>query len=1379
MLKFYKVLQLILIILFFSISSFAQKSKDYTILLHSGKFLPVENSKSIKETDAIFQKSLFGNIHYVVLQFINLPTEEEKKILLGNGVKLLDYLPNNAYTATVSQNAAKTIANNTNVRSIFQLKDAQKTMPPFLKGKFPSHAVKQIGTVDLTISTYEKLSLKEVETAFKKLNIKVLEDLPMFKNFTIRIPQQSFKKLLNLPFVQWVEAVDPPNVSENLLGRSLHRVNVLNDGVRNLKGTNINIGIWDGDEVDDHIDFAPTATRVNIMEAGAPLDHATHCAGSIGGGGLLNPKARGIAPKAKIFSWNFSGNIAAEQAAGIPANNLAVSSHSYGGTATCGLTGSSVAYSTTSRNTDLNLNNFPNHLHIHSAGNSQTSCSGGWSTITGSGKTSKNNILVANISSTEVLNGTSSCGPILDGRVKPELSAFGTNVLSTIPTNSYALFTGTSMATPGVAGSVALLVERYRQLNANANPISTLIKNSVLNTAQDLGNIGPDYRFGYGRLNALAAIKILEQNRYAISTIATAATNDINITVPAGASKLRVMLTWNDPAGTSNASIALVNNVDLSVINGATTNLPWILDPNNPTNPATKAIDNVSNIEQVEINNPTAGTYTLRVNGAAIPTGPQQYALTWNIDQPGIEVIYPNGGEYFTPGVAESITWDNAGLTGTQNIEFSSNNGTSWTTIATGLSASTTRFSWSPPSGSNTSTALVRVTSGSFTDVSDATFNILNTPSSLFGSAASTCTAGSVNLSWTAVPEATNYDILWLNETTGNWIVAGNNVTGTSYTATGFAAGVTIRFSIIAKNTTTNAVSERAVAIAATTSTIGLGAISTITGNTLICGVTNGVSYAIPTVAGATTYTWTVPTGATIMGGQGTNNLLVNYGAASASGNVSVFASATGCQTTTATLPIAIGASGSTAAPTSNGNQSVTHCAPNAIPTITATASTTAGNTVVWYNASTAGAIVTSPSLNSIGSVTYYAASRNNTTGCESILRTAVILTINSSPAPTASAATSTTFCTGGSVVLSASTGASYNWSNGASSQSITVANAGNYSVVVTQAGGCVSTSNSIPVVVNALPTIAISNSGSNTFCQGNNVTLTATAGIGHTWSNGATTQSITVSNAGTYSVIVNQGNACVNTSPALVINVNALPIAAITAAGPTSFCDGNSVTLNASTGASYLWSNGATTANLLANTTGNYTVRVTNANGCFATSSPLNVVVTAKPVISIKAEPFANLFPGLNTNLNVTTGGALNYTWYKNGIALTAATNAQLPVSFSNKGSYYVQATNASGCSNNSNIINVGDSATTALYLYPNPNYGQFQLNYFNTTVSKNVVTIFDAKGSKVYTNAFATTIGYQVLNINMLKPAKGNYNLILTNVDGKIIAKGRVLVL
>lgn len=112
------------------------------------------------------------------------------------------------------------------------------------------------------------------------------------------------------------------------------------------------------------------------MEFSSPSQHSTHCAGTILGRGLINQTARGMAPNASLYSFNFSGNIQTEMANAIPAQGLVISSHSYGSTQTCGLNGAGVTYSATSRNTDLNLNNFPYHLHAHSAGNSQTACTG-------------------------------------------------------------------------------------------------------------------------------------------------------------------------------------------------------------------------------------------------------------------------------------------------------------------------------------------------------------------------------------------------------------------------------------------------------------------------------------------------------------------------------------------------------------------------------------------------------------------------------------------------------------------------------------------------------------------------------------------------------------------------------------------------------------------------------------------------------------------------------------------------------------------------------------------------------------------------------------------------------------------------------------------
>lgn len=1294
------------IALFFPVCLTAQVSQDYNILLHSGKFVPEENVSKLTKASAEMQQSFFSGKHYVVIQFKALPTQAEKASLKTSGIELIDYIPNNAYTASVDAGVEIASLRSPLFRSIFRFKPEDKTVPLILQNEVVLHAVKQTGYVDLTIITYEKLSQFQIGSSLQSMGAAIVEDMPMFRSFVVRIPQANMQQLVAQPYVQWVEFVDPPNQLENTLGRTLHRVNILNDGVRNLKGENMNVGIWDEGAIGAHIDFSP-AGRITQVETGSVSTHSTHCSGTILGRGLLNPNARGMAPNASLFSYNFSGNIQTEMAAGIPLYNLVVSSHSYGSTQTCGLNGAGVIYSSTSRATDINLNNFPFHLHCHSAGNSQTACAGGWSTITASGKSAKNNILVANITTAEALSGSSSCGPVQDGRVKPEISAFGSSVLSTYPNNTYATISGTSMSTPGVAGSVTLLVQRYKQLNANALPPSTLIKNTILNTAHDLGNPGPDYRFGYGRINALEAVKILETNRYAIGTVQTGNTNDLNITVPAGAARLRVMLTWNDPAGTANANPALVNNLDLTVINGATTTLPWILDPNNPANSAVRGVDVVSNIEQVTIDNPASGSYTLRVNGLAIPMGPQEYALTWSVEMPYIEVLYPNGNENFNPGSSETITWNNAGITGNQTVEYSLDNGGNWTTISSSVGSTTTRLVWSVPSA-NTSTALIRISSGAITDVSDATFKILGTTTGFTGSGVS-CNAGEVIFNWSAVANATHYDLFFLNAATGEFSSLATNVTGTNYTATGLTPNTSMWFTIRAKNNTTGAVGERANAINVTVSNGG-GGISTpgaISGQTSICGTPSNVPYSVGAVAGATSYNWTVPPGASIAGGQGTTAITVNFPGGSTSGDVTVSASNGSCSTAPSVLPVAVGG-GAIASPVSGGDQLQTVCPGGTVPTLTASATVPSGHHVVWYNAATGGSVVSNPTWNTVGTITYYAASVHTSSGCEGANRTAVKLTINSVPAATASAGGPTTFCQGGSVVLTASSGTSYSWSNGATTQAITVTATGNYSCTVTTAG-------------------------------------------------------------------------CTSTTTAIAVTVNPKPSASVTAGGPTTVCAPNSVSLTASAGSSWLWSNGATTQTINAASSGNYTVVVTNSNGCASDpSTAVPVTVSPQPVVSISAAPYTRLLPGLNTTLtaNVTPVDTYTYVWRKNGTVVPGASAASLNVNLDQLGSYSVQVTNSGSCSNTSAIVNIADSASKRLFILPNPNRGQFDVIYHSASANNHTLRIFDSKGALVFAKVYPITGPYQRMFVDMRSGGKGTFVVSLFDNSGKRVATGQVVV-
>jgi hypothetical protein len=242
-------------------------------------------------------------------------------------------------------------------------------------------------------------------------------------------------------------------------------------------------------------------------------------------------------------------------------------------------------------------------------------------------------------------------------------------------------------------------------------------------------------------------------------------------------------------------------------------------------------------------------------------------------------------------------------------------------------------------------------------------------------------------------------------------------------------------------------------------------------------------------------------------------------------------------------------------------------------------------------------------------------------TGCSKDTSLSVI--VNSVLVPTVSLSGTTTLCQGDSLVISAQSGySSYKWSTGESTTSIVVKQSGSYTVQVTSAGGCAGTSQ--PVTVQALavakptPTIAAS---SNTICQGDSAQLKASGNYSsYLWSDGSTSQNIYAKKAGTYSVTATNSNGCQGISAPLPITVLPSPPCVISAAGPTTFCEGGNVTLSATPGFStYRWSTGETTTSIQAATAGSYSVTVTNANGCTRTAQAVTVIINPTPKPTIK----------------------------------------------------------------------------------------------------------------------------------------------------------------
>ncbi len=264
-----------------------------------------------------------------------------------------------------------------------------------------------------------------------------------------------------------------------------------------------------------------------------------------------------------------------------------------------------------------------------------------------------------------------------------------------------------------------------------------------------------------------------------------------------------------------------------------------------------------------------------------------------------------------------------------------------------------------------------------------------------------------------------------------------------------------------------------------------------------------------------------------------------------------------------------------------------------------------------------------------------------------------------------------TSFCSGGSVSLTANSGSSYLWSSGQTIQSLVVNTSGNYIVTVTNAAGNSAVSSPVAVTVKSLPVATITSNSGDSICPGNAVLLTAGAATTYAWSNGATTQTNTVNTAGTYTVVVTNANNCSAAASMIIRNGSCTPLVSITPNGPLSFCTPGSVTLSATTNNGYLWSNGATSKTVTVSTTGSYTVTVSNIYGITATSS-VYVEANPTPTVSIASSNGDSICPGSTIVLTASSTNA--YLWSTGSVSKS--------IVVSSSGTYTVTVTTVKGCS-------------------------------------------------------------------------------------------------
>jgi Subtilase family/Secretion system C-terminal sorting domain len=738
------------------------QENNRNIHLKTGEFRKGKNLQN----DLLFNESLprihYRNNYYSLIQFSNIPGKQEKQLLINAGIRFFGYLPDNTFLVEVPDNITPTALKRYNVTGVYALEPEQKISPKLTASSIQSAdpddyiAVCFVGTIDK--ATVEK----ELRKAGAQIaTTKIQPTHAVFIHASAAI----LTKIAALPFVAFISSQRLKAVNLNYVNRGSHGVQAIAaTSGRHLTGRGVVVGVGDDGDPSTHVDFTGRLINRNPLP---PSNHGTHVTGTTGGAGIVNPKYKGMATQATLVS-QVSSDILVNTPYYVTDFGMVLTNNSYySGLAGCSGDGE---YNILSNYVDEQMNNDIELLHVFAAGNDGTGTCAPYPSFFGTVKSgfqcAKNVLTVGAYDNVGYfIANLSSRGPVDDGRLKPEIVAGGAGINSTYPNNGYAANWGTSMAAPTATGSLALLYQRYRQLHGGSNPSASLIKALACNSADDDAvRAGPDYTHGFGILNVRTAVEAMENNTYATGSMNHLDSVTYTITgVPAGTDQIKIMLYWPDAAAAPFSASTLVNNLDLTVIApGAVMHRPLILDPTpaNVNNLAVEGIDNRNNIEQVVIYNPPAGTFTVGIKGKNIPVGPQSYVVAWQVVNPSVTLEYPYGNEAMVPGEIEVFKWNAyGGGNNTFTIEYSLNNGSTWTVIDAAVPATSRDYLWAVPN-TPTNAGLVRVTRNTTGLQSVSTYNFTISEQSTLA-VTKPCT-GYAQLNWTATGAATSYDVMML-----------------------------------------------------------------------------------------------------------------------------------------------------------------------------------------------------------------------------------------------------------------------------------------------------------------------------------------------------------------------------------------------------------------------------------------------------------------------------------------------------------------------------------------------------------------------------------------------------------------------------------------
>ncbi len=645
-----------------------------SIELRNGRISPAQ----VNSADGL--SALAGK--HGLMQFTRPVSHTEREVLASKGIHLLSYVPQNSWVVRFEGQLSDAELSSYGIRWFGAIAENEKISPLVSMLNAPHAAKRADGRAQFAVVLHQDVDAQAVvEQLRAQLGAELIGIEPSTNSLDILCPANAVTQIAGIDAVQWVE----PNVLVQEEHNDNARTNLKADQAQaapyNLDGEFITVAEWDGGAVaSTHPDFSG---RVTVLGSPAISAHSTHVAGTIMGNGANSSGAyRGMAPNASLLSqlwWNSGSEAFNEYQQAISTYGASLGTNSWGyGVGDPATTAACEDVCGTYFSVDATLDNIVRGSAgqpvtiIFSAGNQRGTASKycgslGWTYGTVDGLACSKNVLAIGAinSNNSTMTTFSSWGPTDDGRVKPDVVGPGCQssgdggITSTNTSTGYTVMCGTSMSAPAVAGVVALMYQQQYLSWGTQSILPSSIKGILVNSATDLGATGPDYQYGHGRVEAVAAVKkvAIGGPSYIESQLAHGDLIQYDLTVPGGASRLRATLVWDDPGGTAISGNTLINDLDLVLVDpfGAETKA-WVLNPSNPAASATKDYNRRDNVETAEVVSPAAGLWKARVSGFNIPNGPQKFSLVFTPDslyQPGQSIamaVYDNGDQTVAPG---------------------------------------------------------------------------------------------------------------------------------------------------------------------------------------------------------------------------------------------------------------------------------------------------------------------------------------------------------------------------------------------------------------------------------------------------------------------------------------------------------------------------------------------------------------------------------------------------------------------------------------------------------------------------------------------------------------------------------------------------------